>query len=87
MFVQFFLFRHTLMLIKGKRPEKMDQENSNLMPFLLSLTTLVRNISEKIRSSVFKNNLKLICVTQFLKKSSKGSYDIDDRQSYQVFLI
>ena len=53
-----FLFRHTLMLINGKRPEKMDQENSNLMPFLLSLTKLVRNINEKIRSTAFQYQKK-----------------------------
>lgn len=34
----------------------------------------------------FKNNLKLVCVAQYLKKSSKGSYDVDDRDFLSGFL-
>ena len=34
----------------------------------------------------FRNSLKLICVARFLKKSSKGSYDIDDHQFLSGFL-
>jgi hypothetical protein len=53
---------------------------------LENLFSLVRAKQVIPTALQFKNNLKLICVAQFLKKSSKGSYDIDDRQFLSGFL-
>ncbi|XP_065642239.1 uncharacterized protein LOC136073890 [Hydra vulgaris] len=53
---------------------------------LENLFSLVRAKQVIPTALQFKNNMKLICVAQFLKKSSKGSYDIDDRQFLSGFL-